>query len=253
MLYHLLRELLEGRHYAYENPLFRGVCAALLCFALMLLFLPRVIRQLIKWKLGDRPEFDHASLNELTRDKSNVPTMGGVMILGVIVLSILLLADLTNFYVQMALVCLVWLGALGAVDPDCASGDASILPPGRRFQILTEGGTDVPVVVDCPPEDPDCASGDASILPPGRRLRILSEGGTDVPVVSGYTALWRVFSREDCPLVVLTIPDVPRGGAIVLKFNTSDTQAAGRIRLTRGRSAELLSSAAMSILDGGCF
>ena len=138
-------------------------------------------------------------------------------------------------------------------NPDCASGDASILPPGRRLQILTEGGTDVPVVVDCPPEDPDCASGDASILPPGRRLRILSEGGTDVPVVSGYTALWRVFSREACPLVVLTIPDVPRGGAIVLKFNTSDTQAAGRIRLTRGRSAELLSSAAMSILDGGCF
>ena len=116
MLYHLLRELLEGRHYAYENPLFRGVCAALLCFALMLLFLPRVIRRLIKWKLGDRPEFDHASLNELTRDKSNVPTMGGVMILAVIVLSILLLADLTNFYVRMALVCLLWLGALGAVD-----------------------------------------------------------------------------------------------------------------------------------------
>jgi phospho-N-acetylmuramoyl-pentapeptide-transferase len=115
-LYWLLHELLEGRHYAYENPLFRGTCAALFCFVLVLLFLPRVIRRLIKWKLGDRPEFDHASLNELTREKSNVPTMGGVMILGSIALAVLLLTDLTNFYVQMGLVCLVWLGVLGAVD-----------------------------------------------------------------------------------------------------------------------------------------
>lgn len=116
MLYHLLQELLKGRHYAYENTLFRGTCAALFCFALTLVFMPRVIRQLIKWKLGDRPEFDHASLNELTRDKSNIPTMGGVMILASIALAVLLLADLTNFYIQMGLVCLLWLGALGAVD-----------------------------------------------------------------------------------------------------------------------------------------
>jgi len=116
VLYYLLRELLQGRHYAYENPLFRGTCAALFCFFLMLLGMPRVIRQLVRWKLGDRPEFDHASLNELTRDKSNVPTMGGVGILASIFIAILLAADLGNFYVWMSLVCLVWLGTLGAVD-----------------------------------------------------------------------------------------------------------------------------------------
>jgi len=116
VLYHLFHELLGGRHYAYENALFRGVCAALFCFVLLLVGLPRVIRQLMKWKLGDRPEFDHASLNELTRDKKNVPTMGGVMIIGAIALATLLLADLTSFYVRMGLVCLLWLGALGAVD-----------------------------------------------------------------------------------------------------------------------------------------
>lgn len=116
MLYHLLRQIFEGRHYAYENPLFRGACAALLCFAFVLVFMPKVIRQLMKWKLGDRPEFDHASLNELTRDKSNVPTMGGIMILGSVAVAVLLLSDLTNFYVRMALVCTTWLGALGAID-----------------------------------------------------------------------------------------------------------------------------------------
>jgi len=116
VLYHLLRYLFEGRHYAYENVVFRGTCAALVCFGLALLFFPTVIRQLVKWKLGDRPQFDHASLNELTRDKSNVPTMGGAMILLSIAFAVLLLADLGNFYVRMALVCLAWLGGVGAVD-----------------------------------------------------------------------------------------------------------------------------------------
>lgn len=116
MLYHFLQRWSEGRHYAYENALFRGTCAALICFLFTMLLLPRLIRQLVKWKLGDRPEFDHASLNELTRDKLNIPTMGGLIILASIALAVFLLSDLTNFYVGMGLVCLLWLGALGAVD-----------------------------------------------------------------------------------------------------------------------------------------
>ena len=62
MLYHLLQYLFGDQHYAYENPLFRGTVAALFCFALIVVAGPAVVRQLIKFKLGDRPEFDHASL-----------------------------------------------------------------------------------------------------------------------------------------------------------------------------------------------
>ena len=116
MLYYLLQKIFAGQHYAYENQLFRGTAAALFCFVFIFLFAPRVIRQLMRYKLGDRPEFDHASLNELTRDKANIPTMGGVMILTAIALAVLLLADLANFYVRMGLICLLWLGVLGAVD-----------------------------------------------------------------------------------------------------------------------------------------
>lgn len=116
MIYHLLQKLFEGRHYAYENTLFRGAVAALACYLLILLIGPRVVRQLIRWKIGDRPEFDHASLNELTREKANVPTMGGLLILTAIGGTVLLLGDLSNFYVRMGLICLVWLGGLGAVD-----------------------------------------------------------------------------------------------------------------------------------------
>lgn len=116
MLYHLFHTLLEGRHYAYENPLFRGTLAALFCFLFILAVGPRVIRQLVKFKLGDHPEFDHESLNELMRDKVRIPTMGGILIIAAVILGILLFADLCVFYVQMGILCILWLGVLGAVD-----------------------------------------------------------------------------------------------------------------------------------------
>ena len=42
--------------------------------------------------------------------------MGGIMIVGSILVTCLLLVDLTNFYVFMALLCLVYLAVLGGVD-----------------------------------------------------------------------------------------------------------------------------------------
>jgi len=116
VLYFLFRSLLQGEHYAYENPLFRGGCAAFFCFLLLALSGQAGIRQLMRFKLGDRPEFDHATLNKLMKDKENVPTMGGIMIMGAIVLATFLFADFTNFYVLMGLFALVWLCVLGAVD-----------------------------------------------------------------------------------------------------------------------------------------
>jgi phospho-N-acetylmuramoyl-pentapeptide-transferase len=126
VLYYLFRAILRGEHYAYENSLFRGVCAAVLCFVLVLLAGGPVIRMLIRLRVGDRPEFDNAKLNELTRDKSDVPTMGGVLIIAAAICGTVLCADVLNFYVQMGLFCLLWLGLLGAVD------DYLKLTAGRR-------------------------------------------------------------------------------------------------------------------------
>lgn len=116
MLYYFFRMLADGRHYAYENPLFRGTLAALFCFLFVLIAGPKVIRQLVRFKLGDHPEFDHESLNELMRDKERVPTMGGVLIIAAIVLGTVLFSDIRVFYVQMGVLCVVWLGVLGGVD-----------------------------------------------------------------------------------------------------------------------------------------
>ena len=77
---------------------------------------PRVIRWLMHRKIGDIAEFDHKALNELTKDKKNTPTMGGALILAAVLFSVLMLADLRNYYIFMALVCMVWLAPMGAID-----------------------------------------------------------------------------------------------------------------------------------------
>ena len=67
--------------YAYQHVLFRSVMAILTSLAIALLIGPRIIRWLMRMKIGDRPEFHHAALNELTKEKANTPTMGGLIIL----------------------------------------------------------------------------------------------------------------------------------------------------------------------------
>lgn len=118
MLYHLLNLFNpEGLPYAYTSIMFRATCAILLGFAIVLLAMPTTIRFLARWKLGDQPEFDHAELNELMRDKANVPTMGGVLVVAAVLFTTFLLCDLSNYYVwPAAALCMVWLGVLGAVD-----------------------------------------------------------------------------------------------------------------------------------------
>ncbi|MFQ5805005.1 MAG: phospho-N-acetylmuramoyl-pentapeptide-transferase [Phycisphaerae bacterium] len=116
MLYHFFYWLTEGKQYAYHSPLFRATMAVMLGFVIVWAFGPRVIRTLVRLKVGDRPEFDHELLNRLTESKRNTPTMGGVLIVASIIVTTLLLADLTSFYVRMGLFCVCWLGILGGID-----------------------------------------------------------------------------------------------------------------------------------------
>ncbi len=116
MLFHLIDYLVGDPRYAYGSVLFRATVAILMSFGIVWVSGPRIIRWLIRKKIGDRPEFDHAELNKLTIGKSHTPTMGGVIIMLGLLIPVLLLANLRNFYIHMALVCMVWLSALGAVD-----------------------------------------------------------------------------------------------------------------------------------------
>jgi phospho-N-acetylmuramoyl-pentapeptide-transferase len=95
---------------------FQATVAVMLGFLIVWLAGPRVIAWLRRQKIGDRPEFDQADVNRMMEGKKGTPTMGGVMIIASIAITTLLLADLMNYYVRAALVCLLWLGSVGAAD-----------------------------------------------------------------------------------------------------------------------------------------
>ncbi len=119
MIYHLLwylRDIVTHRlgFYAYQNVMFRSVAATLTSLLIALLVGPKIIRWLMRKKIGDRPEFHHAALNELTKEKANTPTMGGLIIIFASLATTLLWAKLNNPFVQKAIVLMIWFGALGA-------------------------------------------------------------------------------------------------------------------------------------------
>ena len=95
---------------------FQTTVAVVMSFTIVLACGPRVIEWLRRQKIGDAADFDQAQLNEMMKTKKGTPTMGGILIITAIALTTLLLADLRNFYVLMAMVCLIWLGAVGAAD-----------------------------------------------------------------------------------------------------------------------------------------
>lgn len=118
MIYHLLYWLRADSFgfYAYQDVLFRGVLAALTSFAVAFFMAPKVIRWLMRMKIGDRPEFHHAALNELMRERANTPTMGGIIILSAVLAGTFLWARMDNPFIHKAIFIIVWFGGIGAVD-----------------------------------------------------------------------------------------------------------------------------------------
>jgi phospho-N-acetylmuramoyl-pentapeptide-transferase len=121
MIYHLLwyfREVFTHRlgFYAYQDVMFRSVMATITSLLIAFVIGPRIIRFLMRKKIGDRPEFHHAALNKLTKEKANTPTMGGLIMILAILATTLLWAKLDNPFVQKALVLVLWFATLGGAD-----------------------------------------------------------------------------------------------------------------------------------------
>jgi phospho-N-acetylmuramoyl-pentapeptide-transferase len=85
------------------------VTALLICFV----FGPRMIRWLRTIQAGHTVRAD---VPERHASKAGTPTMGGVLMVAAIVIPTLLWADLSNPYIQIALVVTVWTGAIGFLD-----------------------------------------------------------------------------------------------------------------------------------------
>jgi phospho-N-acetylmuramoyl-pentapeptide-transferase len=120
LLYNSLKDWLNdhglGFFRLFNFISFRAVAALIVAFLTVIVLGKPTIRYLLKLKIGDNPQFYRADLNEIMKDKSKTPTMGGVLIWFAITLATLLLADLGNTYVHLSLLCLLWLTAVGGAD-----------------------------------------------------------------------------------------------------------------------------------------
>ncbi|MBN1788348.1 MAG: phospho-N-acetylmuramoyl-pentapeptide-transferase [Sedimentisphaerales bacterium] len=121
MIYHLFSLLQEFitrslGFYAWQEVAFRCIMAALTSLVIAWVSGPKIIRWLMRKKIGDRPEFHHETLNELNKEKANTPTMGGMIILLSVLAGTLLWAKLNNPFVQKAVFLVLWFGGIGAAD-----------------------------------------------------------------------------------------------------------------------------------------
>ena len=115
---------------------FRAFFAVVLAFFIVMLFGKRMIRWLVKLKIGDCAEFDNDQLNAIMKNKENTPTMGGLLLVGSIVITTLLLADVFNRYVHLILAVIIVFAAVGSAD-DWLKLVGARRDPGSRDGLLS--------------------------------------------------------------------------------------------------------------------
>ncbi|MEC9259750.1 MAG: phospho-N-acetylmuramoyl-pentapeptide-transferase [Pseudomonadota bacterium] len=91
----------------------RAILSTLTALLIAIIIGPKMIRWLQRMQIGQTVRTDGP---ESHLSKSGTPTMGGLLILAAIVISVLLWADLTNTYVLVTLFVVVTFGIVGFVD-----------------------------------------------------------------------------------------------------------------------------------------
>jgi len=117
MLYHLFEYLDKHMHFPgsglFHYLSFRAALSILISLTISMVFGKNLIRILRKKQVGE-------TIRDLGLDgqmqKAGTPTMGGLIILAAILIPTLLLADLTNIYIQTMIIATIWLGLIGFLD-----------------------------------------------------------------------------------------------------------------------------------------
>ena len=109
MLYYLFHEQFNVIQYISFRAAGAAITALLICF----LIGPKIIRTLIVHHFGETirkngPESHHI--------KEGTPTMGGIIILMAIILPTFLWAKLSNPFIQIILIAVIWMGLIGFID-----------------------------------------------------------------------------------------------------------------------------------------
>ncbi len=129
----------------FKYHTFRAGGAALTAFAISLLFGERVIRKLISLKVGQpiRTADEVHKLFELHGKKAGTPTMGGVLIIGSLLLSVLLWARWDNVMVWTCMFATLALGGLGFMDDYEKVAKKNAKGVSARFKLLWQGSVGV--------------------------------------------------------------------------------------------------------------
>jgi phospho-N-acetylmuramoyl-pentapeptide-transferase len=117
MLYHLFTYLHKHYHVfglgLFQYISFRAALGVIMSLTISAVFGKSLIKWLRKKQVGE-------TIRDLglegQMEKSGTPTMGGLIILGSILTPVLLLADLTNIYIQTMIIATIWLGFVGFLD-----------------------------------------------------------------------------------------------------------------------------------------
>ncbi|NME72499.1 MULTISPECIES: phospho-N-acetylmuramoyl-pentapeptide-transferase [Flammeovirga] len=117
MLYHLF-EFLHDKYDMMGAGLFRyitfrAMIATILSMAYIGIFGKPIIQKLQKLQMGEIVR-NLGLAGQM--EKQGTPTMGGIIIIGAVVFPVLLVADLTNVYIQLLLTTILWTGAIGFLD-----------------------------------------------------------------------------------------------------------------------------------------
>jgi phospho-N-acetylmuramoyl-pentapeptide-transferase len=118
MFYYLseFRDLFFGFN-IFRYITFRAAMAGLTTFLLCLVLGPFFINKLKELKIHEIAKRDDCpDLDKFQKSKEGTPTMGGIFIVGTIVASVALWANLNNRYVLLTMLTCVYLAVLGLVD-----------------------------------------------------------------------------------------------------------------------------------------
>ena len=119
MFYYLLYPLREYSIFSnvFKYITFRAVGASVTAFLLAIFFGPIVIKWLSRLSIVNATKREHAEkIHSFYAEKGTVPTMGGVLIVGSLLVANLLWGNLENRFLLISLLVVIWFGSIGFID-----------------------------------------------------------------------------------------------------------------------------------------
>ena len=117
----------------------RMILSALTALGVNIFLGPCFIRKLQEFGVGQaiRTEKDQcAKLGELHSEKKNTPTMGGLLILGSMLLSLILWMNWHSIFTLILFISTIWLGAIGIYDDSLKLRKKNVQGLGARKKLL---------------------------------------------------------------------------------------------------------------------